>query len=77
MLLLSFFIANQTVNSRFSAFEFVKRNYPIISRTLGLIFLLLVEEYIYHNSYGFGSNTSVLNTAFIMNLMASAHILAL
>ena len=76
-MLFSFFIANQNVSSRFSAFEFVKRNYPIISHILGLIFSLLVEEYIYHNSYGFGANTSVLNTAFTMNLMALTHILAL
>ena len=76
-MLLSFFIANQTVNSRFSAFEFVKWNYPIISHTLDLAFSLLVEEYIYHDSYGFDANTSFLNTAFTMNLMALAHILPL
>ena len=76
-MLLSFFIANQTVNSRFSAFEFVKRNYPIISHTLGLTFSLLVEEYIYHDSSGFDANTSFFNTAFTMNLMALAHILPL
>ena len=75
-MLLSFFIANQNVNSRFSAFEFVKRNYPIISHTLGLIFSLLVEEYIYHDSYGFRAKTSFMNTAFIMTLMALADIFA-
>ena len=76
-MLLSFFIANQTVNSRFSAFEFVKRNYPIINHALGLTFSFLVEEYIYHDPYGFDANTSFLNTAFTMNLMALAHILPL